>query len=291
MLGETSTEAATGAGEHGEALLRVRDLSVAYAGVQALHGGVAGRARSARSSRVLGNNGAGKTHPAARRSPARSPAHRGAVTGGAVELGGRPLLGREPRAWPGRASCRCRRAAGSSADLTVEENLRAGGLRRARQGARASGRASWVHELFPILAERAQPARRAAVGRRAADAGDRPGADGRGRACCCSTSPRSAWRPRIVGQIGEVIREINRQGVTVVLVEQNAAMALAVADRAVVLEVGRVALEGTRRGAARRTEQVRDRYLGGAAAGNSGEAAAARRDPRRASSELDGRRA
>ena len=62
-----------------------------------------------------------------------------------------------------------------------------------------------------------------------------------------------------------MIGEINRQGVTVVLVEQNAAMALAVADRAVVLEVGRVSLAGQRR-RARRDRQVRDRYLGAASA-------------------------
>ena len=54
-----------------------------------------------------------------------------------------------------------------------------------------------------------------------------------------------------------MIAEINRQGVTVVLVEQNAAMALAVADRAVVLEVGQVALEGTRGGAARERRGAR----------------------------------
>jgi ABC-type branched-subunit amino acid transport system ATPase component len=61
--------------------------------------------------------------------------------------------------------------------------------------------------------------------------------------------------------VGEVIREINRQGVTVVLVEQNAAMALAVADRAVVLDVGRVALEGPAEELAE-SQEVRDRYLG-----------------------------
>jgi branched-chain amino acid transport system ATP-binding protein len=76
--------------------------------------------------------------------------------------------------------------------------------------------------------------------------------------------PSLGLAPRIVAQIGEVIGEINRQGVTIVLVEQNAAMALAVADRAVVLEVGRVTLSGAAAELAE-TEQVRDRYLGTAA--------------------------
>ena len=76
--------------------------------------------------------------------------------------------------------------------------------------------------------------------------------------------PSLGLAPRVVEQLGEVIGEINRQGVTVVLVEQNAAMALAVADRAVVLEVGRVALAGSAAELAE-SEQVRDRYLGVAA--------------------------
>ena len=75
--------------------------------------------------------------------------------------------------------------------------------------------------------------------------------------------PSLGLAPRIVGQVGEVIREINRSGVTVVLVEQNAAMALEVADRALVLEVGRVSLEGTAEELAE-TDGVRDRYLGAA---------------------------
>ena len=76
--------------------------------------------------------------------------------------------------------------------------------------------------------------------------------------------PSLGLAPRIVEQVGEVIGEINRQGVTVVLVEQNAAMALAVADRAVVLEVGRVSLDGSAAELAE-TDGVRDRYLGAAA--------------------------
>ena len=80
--------------------------------------------------------------------------------------------------------------------------------------------------------------------------------------------PSLGLAPRIVEQLGEVIREINRRGVTVVLVEQNAAMALAVADRAVVLEVGRVALAGSAAELAE-SERVRDRYLGAAPAADA----------------------
>ena len=99
--------------------------------------------------------------------------------------------------------------------------------------------------------------------------------------------PSLGLAPRIVEQVGEVIGEINRQGVTVVLVEQNASMALAVADRAVVLEVGRVALEGS---AAELAESdARPRALprrGGRAAG-AGERGDRRRAARDRESELE----
>ena len=73
--------------------------------------------------------------------------------------------------------------------------------------------------------------------------------------------PSLGLAPKIVERVGEVVREINARGVTVLLVEQNAAMALAVADLAVVLEVGRVALEGTAAELSK-SEAVRERYLG-----------------------------
>ena len=73
--------------------------------------------------------------------------------------------------------------------------------------------------------------------------------------------PSLGLAPRVVTQIGEVIAEINRQGTAVLLVEQNAAMALAVATRAIVLEVGRVSLSGEAQELAS-TDEVRHLYLG-----------------------------
>ena len=65
--------------------------------------------------------------------------------------------------------------------------------------------------------------------------------------------PSLGLAPRIIGQIGEVIAEINRQGTSVLLVEQNATMALGVADLAYVLDVGEVSLSGTRASSRRPT--------------------------------------
>jgi len=73
--------------------------------------------------------------------------------------------------------------------------------------------------------------------------------------------PSLGLAPRIIGQIGEVIAEINRQGTSVLLVEQNATMALGVADLAYVLDVGEVSLSGSAAELAR-TDEVQRLYLG-----------------------------
>jgi ABC-type branched-subunit amino acid transport system ATPase component len=73
--------------------------------------------------------------------------------------------------------------------------------------------------------------------------------------------PSLGLAPRVIGQIGEVVAEINRQGTSVLLVEQNATMALGVADLAYVLDVGEVSLFGPARELAR-TDEVQRLYLG-----------------------------
>jgi branched-chain amino acid transport system ATP-binding protein len=73
--------------------------------------------------------------------------------------------------------------------------------------------------------------------------------------------PSLGLAPRIIGQIGEVIAEINRQGTSVLLVEQNATMALGVADLAYVLDVGEVSLSGDASELAK-TDEVQRLYLG-----------------------------
>ena len=73
--------------------------------------------------------------------------------------------------------------------------------------------------------------------------------------------PSLGLAPQLVERIGETVQAINRQGTAVVLVEQNAAMALELADRATVLEVGEVAVEGSADELSR-SDDVRERYLG-----------------------------
>ena len=74
--------------------------------------------------------------------------------------------------------------------------------------------------------------------------------------------PSMGLAPILVEQVFEIIRQLHKAGTTILLVEQNAQMALAVADRAYVLETGRVTLSGTGRELAE-SEQVQKAYLGG----------------------------
>ena len=211
---------------------------------------------------VLGDNGAGKS-TLLRALSGTLRAQRAAVTHGSIEFAGRDLVGIEPADIARAGLVQVPEGRRIFGQLTVEENLRAGGLAARDKATRESARAR-VDELFPILRERRAQRAGLLSGRRAADARDRPRADGE-PAVLLLDEPSLGLAPRIVEQVGEVIKEINRQGVTVVLVEQNAAMALAVADRAIVLEVGRVALEGSAEELAA-SDDVRDRYLGVAAA-------------------------
>ena len=115
-------------------------------------------------------------------------------------------------------------------------------------------------ELFPRLRERLQPEGRDALRRRAADAGDRPGAHGP-PALLLLDEPSLGLAPILVEQIFEIIREINAQGTTILLVEQNALMALDAANRGYVLETGTIALADDAK-ALRQNERVRKTYLG-----------------------------
>jgi ABC-type branched-subunit amino acid transport system ATPase component len=261
VLGEISAETAGRAGRQDQVLLSVRDLNVAYAGAVPALRDVSMDVADGRVVAVLGSNGAGKT-TLLRAISGTLAGQRGSVVGGTIDFAGRPLLGLDPARIARAGIVQVPEGRRVFGHLTVAENLRAGGLAARDKAARVQALA-WVHELFPILAERGRQRagllsggeqQMLAIGR-ALMAGPR---------VLLLDEPSLGLAPRVVEQIGEVIGEINRTGVSVVLVEQNAAMALAVADSALVLEVGRVSLMGSASQLAE-NPQIRDRYLGVAA--------------------------
>jgi branched-chain amino acid transport system ATP-binding protein len=211
---------------------------------------------------VLGANGAGKSTLLRAISGTLRFAG-GSLDSGAVEFDGVRLERMDPAAVVRAGVVLVPEGRQVFEDLTVEENLRAGGLAtppRRRRAARDR-----AYEMFPLLRERArQPAGLLSGGEqqllaiaRALMAAPR---------MLLLDEPSLGLAPLMVERIADVIAQIGRDGTAVVLVEQNAAMALQLADTAYVLEVGRVALHGPAAELAA-TDQVRERYLGlGAAA-------------------------
>lgn len=265
----SSAQAAVGG--VGLPLLRVRDLDVTYAGsVRALRG-VSLDVPQGCVVAVLGSNGAGKT-TLLRAISGTLPFAGGSVAAGSIEFAGRGLHRMAPAAVVRAGVVQVPEGRQVFAHLSVAENLRAGGLAAARRS-RAAARER-VYGLFPVLRQRA---------------GQRAGLLSGGeqqmlaiaRALMASPrlllldEPSLGLAPQMVERIAEGIAEIRRQGTTVLLVEQNAAVALELADTAYVLEVGRVALHGPAAHLAG-ADEVRDRYLGGAAAKGRGPGAAAK---------------
>jgi ABC-type branched-subunit amino acid transport system ATPase component len=238
-------------------LLEVTDLHASYGGVRALRG-VSVKVREGEIVAVLGNNGAGKS--TLMRAISNTLAlHGGTVAGGTMRLRDRDLAALGPAAVVRAGVVQVPEGRRIFGDLTVEENLRAGTFgRTGREGvAEAHQR---VLDLFPRLAER-----------RGQHASLLSGGEQQmlaiGRALMSDPKlllldePSLGLAPQLVDKIGEIIQQINEQGTSVVLVEQNAAMALKIAHHAVVLEVGQVALA---RDAAElaASHEVRERYLG-----------------------------
>ena len=143
--------------------------------------------------------------------------------------------------------------------MTVQENLEMGAF--TQKGGNIAQDLDMVYELFPRMKERIKQV-----------AGTLSGGEQQmlamGRALMSNASmlmldePSMGLSPLLVQEIFDIIRDIHKEGMTILLVEQNAQMALSVADRAYVLETGHVVMDGT--GAELLTnERVRNAYLGG----------------------------
>jgi branched-chain amino acid transport system ATP-binding protein len=145
-------------------------------------------------------------------------------------------------------------------EMSVLENLELGAYRRAARPARHT-RLEWVYELFPRLAER--PGQMA---------GSLSGGEQQmlaiGRALMSRPKlllmdePSIGLSPIMVNEITSIIKTVNRQGISVLIVEQNAAVALRLADRGYVMETGKIVL-GAKRDELLNDERVKKAYLGG----------------------------
>jgi branched-chain amino acid transport system ATP-binding protein len=239
-------------------VLSVRGLQVSYGGAVRAVRGVSVEVPDCGVVAVLGSNGAGKS-TLLRAVSGSLRGVGGAIDAGTIDFDGKRLNGRSPAAIVGEGLVQVPEGRQVFARLTVDENLRIGGFSRKDRAAKARTRLR-VHELFPILHDRRHE-------RAGLLSGGQQQMLAIGRALMASPrlllldEPSLGLAPQVVTQIGHVVRAINEQGTAVLLVEQNATMALRVAAHAVVLTVGRVSLSGTATDLAR-DERVRSLYLG-----------------------------
>ncbi len=232
-------------------LLELRGVAARYGPLQALHK-VDLSVGEGEIVAVLGANGAGKT------TTLRAISATVRTSGDIVFAGER--LQRRPEAVARAGIAHVPEGRGTFAQLSVEENLRLGAhVRRDRAGVKADRER--VLRRFPILAERRRQAAGTLSGGEQQQLALARALMQRPRLLLLD-EPSLGLAPLVVAGFYEVVRELNEQeGLSVLVVEQNASLALASSSRAYVLEVGRVAVDGPS-AALQRNESVRRSYLG-----------------------------
>ncbi|HEV8456663.1 MAG TPA: ABC transporter ATP-binding protein [Methylomirabilota bacterium] len=219
-------------------MLDVKDVVTSYGMIQALKG-VSLTARPGEITCILGPNGAGKTTLLYTIAGILSP------RAGSISLEGRELTGLPPHRIVASGVALVPENRLVFPNMTVRENLLAGAYGRlGRERAAVTAELEAMFSRFPILSQRKDQA-----------AGTLSGGEQQmlavARALMAKPrllmmdEPSLGLAPMIVEQIFEIVATLNREGITVLLVEQNARLALAVAHRAYLLEQGRVAFHGT----------------------------------------------
>ena len=233
-------------------MLKIENLQVSYGGIQALRG-ISLEVPDGKIVTLIGANGAGKS------TTLRTITGLVKASAGSIQWNGEELLGKSIDKIIGAGIALSPEGRRVFADMSVLENLRIGAyLRKDKEGIEEDIR--WVYSLFPRLEERSWQL-----------AGTLSGGEQQmlavGRALMSRPKlmmldePSLGLAPLVVQDIFTIIGEINKQGVTVLLIEQNANMALKIADLAYVLETGNITMSGT--GAELLAdERVREAYLG-----------------------------
>lgn len=231
-------------------ILSVKDLQVNYGGIEAVKG-ISFSVEEGKIVTLIGANGAGKSTTLKAIAGLVKPAS------GSIIFNGEELTGIDTTRIVSKGITLVPEGRRVFADLTVLENIKIGAYLRNDD---LNADIEWVYDLFPRLKERSWQL-----------AGTLSGGEQQMLAVARALmsrpkvimmdEPSLGLAPLVVKGIFDIIRKINKQGVTVLLIEQNANMALKIADYAYVLETGRISLSGT--GAELlANEQVKKAYLG-----------------------------
>ena len=232
--------------------LEIQDLCVSYGGIRALKG-VSLSVEEGQIVTLIGANGAGKS------TTLRAISGLQRVQSGSIRYGGEELTALPAKEIVRRGIIHVPEGRRVFPDMTVAENLKIGAFLR-RDNAGIAKDLDYVYSLFPRLRERSwQPAgtlsggeqQMLAVGRALMS---RP-------KVLMMDEPSLGLAPLIVRDIFSIIRRVNEDGITVLLIEQNANAALRIADYGYVLETGTISLTGTGEELLRNSS-VREAYLG-----------------------------
>ncbi|WP_409166545.1 ABC transporter ATP-binding protein [Variovorax sp. H27-G14] len=234
-------------------LLQVKDLKVSFGHVQAVKG-IDFELHEGQITTLVGANGAGKSTTLLALS--------GLVkkTAGRVSFAGQDITGLSPHKIVAGGVVQVAEGRATLTTLTVRDNLELGAYTRRDGTAARLADLERIYALFPVLKDRADGL-----------AGNLSGGEQQmlaiGRALMAKPrvllldEPSMGLAPIIVQDIFRTLREINKQGLTIFLVEQNVRQALKIADRAYVIETGSIVLEGTGRELLG-NPKVQDAYLG-----------------------------
>lgn len=234
-------------------MLTITDLKVSYGMIEAIKG-ISFEVKDGEIVTLIGANGAGKTTTMHAISGLLRPRQ------GSIRLNDTELTKLSPHKIVAMGLAQVPEGRRVFAEQTVEENLQLGAYTR-KDTAKIRSDLEEVYSLFPRLKERRKQA-----------SGTLSGGEQQmlamGRALMAGPSillldePSMGLSPLLVSEIFHIITQINQRGTTILLVEQNAKRALAIANRAYVLETGRITLSGTGEELAR-DERVKKAYLGG----------------------------
>jgi branched-chain amino acid transport system ATP-binding protein len=234
-------------------MLQVENLSSHYGAIQAI-GGISLHVNEGELVAIVGANGAGKTTLLRALSGVQP------VSGGEIFFEGRNLVKAPPSKIVQYGVCQVPEGRQVFAPLSVEDNLRLGGYAQRKEREWVDNELERIYDLFPILKEK-----------REQSAGTLSGGQQQmlaiGRAMLGNPKlllldePSMGLAPLLVEEIFRVVNELNKSGVTILLVEQNARAALKIANRGYVLETGSVVLTAPAEELLE-NEAVRKAYLG-----------------------------